>query len=56
MIVHELLHFHVPNYGKLWESLMRAHVGDWERCEAIMRKMGESNLGVGLRRSRSEAA
>lgn len=37
VIVHELLHFEVPNHGKLWKSLMRAHVGDWERCEAQLR-------------------
>ena len=23
VIVHELLHFRVPNHGKLWKSLMR---------------------------------
>ena len=34
VIVHELLHFFVPNHGKLWKSLMRAHLGNWERCEA----------------------
>ena len=28
VIVHELLHFFVPNHGKLWKSLMRAHLGD----------------------------
>lgn len=37
VIVHELLHFEVPNHGKLWKSLMRAHVGDWERCEKELR-------------------
>ena len=37
VIVHELLHFDVPNHGKLWKSLMRAHVGDWEACEARLR-------------------
>ena len=30
VIVHELLHFSVPNHGKLWKSLMRAHLGDYE--------------------------
>lgn len=34
VIVHELLHFHVPNHGKLWKSLMRAHLGDYERIAA----------------------
>jgi predicted metal-dependent hydrolase len=27
VIVHELLHLFVPNHGKLWKSLMRAHLG-----------------------------
>ena len=26
----ELLHFSVPNHGKLLKSLMRAHLGDYE--------------------------
>jgi predicted metal-dependent hydrolase len=30
VIVHELLHFFVPNHGKLWKSLMRAHLGNYE--------------------------
>ena len=30
VIVHELLHFFVPNHGRLWKSLMRAHLGDYE--------------------------
>ena len=30
VIVHELLHFSLPNHGKLWKSLMRAHLGDYE--------------------------
>ncbi len=33
VIVHELLHFSVPNHGKLWKSLMRAHLGDFEKME-----------------------
>ncbi|HKJ90464.1 MAG TPA: M48 family metallopeptidase, partial [Oceanipulchritudo sp.] len=33
VIVHELLHFFVPNHGRLWKSLMRAHLGDWEILE-----------------------
>lgn len=36
VIVHELLHFDVPNHGKLWKSLMRAHVGDWESAEELL--------------------
>jgi predicted metal-dependent hydrolase len=30
VIVHELLHFFVPNHGKLWKSLMRLHLGEYE--------------------------
>jgi predicted metal-dependent hydrolase len=33
VIVHELLHFAVPNHGKLWKMLMRAHLGDYETLE-----------------------
>src|SRR3989442_4732971 len=38
VIVHELLHFSVPNHGKLWKSLMRAHLGSYEHLEAKLRK------------------
>lgn len=31
VIVHELLHFFVPNHGKLWKSLMRAYLGDYSK-------------------------
>jgi len=33
VIVHELLHFSVPNHGKLWKSLMTAHLGDYQALE-----------------------
>ncbi|MGI8955448.1 MAG: M48 metallopeptidase family protein [Chthoniobacterales bacterium] len=39
VIVHELLHFFVPNHGKLWKSLMRAHLGEFEPLEARLRKV-----------------
>ena len=38
VIVHELLHLHVPNHGKLWKSLMRAHLGDYEVLERRLRR------------------
>ncbi len=38
VIVHELLHFFVPNHGKLWKSLMRVHLGDYERLDAELRR------------------
>jgi predicted metal-dependent hydrolase len=37
VIVHELLHFFVPNHGKLWKSLMRAHLGRFEVAEGKLR-------------------
>lgn len=36
VIVHELLHFSVPNHGKLWKSLMCAHLGDYEKLHALL--------------------
>lgn len=40
VIVHELLHFSVPNHGKLWKSLMRAHLGEYESLEDKLKVMG----------------
>ena len=40
VIVHELLHFSVPNHGKLWKSLMRAHLGDYESLDNRLREKG----------------
>ena len=37
VIVHELLHFFVPNHGKLWKSLMRVHLVDYEKLEERLR-------------------
>lgn len=31
VILHELLHYCIPNHGKLWKSLMEAHMPDHER-------------------------
>lgn len=39
VIVHELLHFSVPNHGRLWKSLMRAHLGDYERLDERLRRL-----------------
>jgi predicted metal-dependent hydrolase len=39
VITHELLHFHAPNHGKLWKSLMRAHLGDYEQMEGELRRV-----------------
>ena len=43
VIVHELLHFFVPNHGRLWKSLMRAHLGDYE--DAQRRLSGPADWG-----------
>lgn len=40
VIVHELLHFFVPNHGILWKSLMRAHLGNYEAMEAELARHG----------------
>jgi predicted metal-dependent hydrolase len=42
VIVHELLHFSVPNHGKLWKSRMMAHLGDHERIAERLRKVASS--------------
>lgn len=39
VIVHELLHFHYPNHGKLWKSLMRAYLGNYENLEKHLSKL-----------------
>lgn len=38
VVVHELLHFFVPNHGRLWKSLMRVHLGDWEGLAARLNR------------------
>jgi hypothetical protein len=37
VIVRELPHDSVPNHGKRWKSLMRAHLGDYEKYEAELK-------------------
>ena len=37
VIVHELLHFSIPNHGKLWKSLMTAYLGDYRLLEAKLK-------------------
>ena len=45
VIVHELLHFNIPNHGKLWKSLMTAYLGDYEKTEQKLKQIaaGEKN-------------
>ncbi len=42
VIVHELLHFFVPNHGKLWQSLMRVHLGDYEVSESRLNQQSKN--------------
>jgi predicted metal-dependent hydrolase len=44
VIVHELLHFSVPNHGKLWKSLMRVYLGDYERVAERLRSVSGSEF------------
>lgn len=39
VIVHELLHFSVPNHGKLWKGLMRSYLGEYEAHEGELRRI-----------------
>jgi predicted metal-dependent hydrolase len=42
VIAHELLHFHVPNHGRLWKSLMRVHLGQHEELEGELRRVAHN--------------
>lgn len=44
VIAHELLHFHAPNHGKLWKSLMRVHLGEYEQLEGELRCIASNKL------------
>ena len=44
VIVHELLHFSVPNHGKLWKSLMRAHLGNYDHLEDALRNASPDRI------------
>jgi predicted metal-dependent hydrolase len=42
VIVHELLHFSVPNHGKLWKSRMLAYLGDHEDLAMRLRMVASA--------------
>jgi len=44
VIVHELLHFSVPNHGKLWKSLMRVHLGEYEAHEGELKRIASNQV------------
>ncbi len=54
VIVHELLHFFVPNHGKLWKSLMRAHLGDYEEIEGRLRQLAGISNSAGAESERAK--
>jgi predicted metal-dependent hydrolase len=39
VIAHELLHFHAPNHGRLWKSLMRIHIGEHQELDNELRQV-----------------
>ncbi|MGD0596787.1 MAG: M48 family metallopeptidase [Sedimentisphaerales bacterium] len=43
VIIHELLHFRVPNHGKLWKSLMTVYLRDYEKIERKLKILGQSS-------------
>lgn len=48
VIAHELLHVDAPNHGKLWKSLMRAHVGDYEGLERELRRVAAKQADLAV--------
>ena len=44
VIVHELLHFNIPNHGKLWQSMMTAYLGDYEKTEKKLKQIAKEEL------------
>lgn len=44
VIVHELLHLFAPNHGRLWKSLMRAHLGEYEELDRKLRRFHAAQL------------
>ena len=38
VIVHELLHFRIPNHGKLWKSFMSLYLGDYQNIELRLKE------------------
>ena len=38
VIVHELIHLKIPNHGKLFKSLLSAHLPGWKRWQKLVRE------------------
>lgn len=39
VILHELLHYHIQNHGKLWKCLMAVHMPDHEKRATQLKKL-----------------
>ncbi len=44
VIVHELLHFNIPNHGKLWKSLMSAYIENWVELDKKLKSIRTTSL------------
>ncbi len=44
VIIHELLHFNIPNHGKLWKSLMSAYVKNWQSLDEELKRITQNNV------------
>lgn len=44
VIVHELLHLHIPNHGKLFKSLMNSYLPGWEAISVERNKSQTRSL------------
>lgn len=42
VVAHELLHLRVPNHGRLFKTLMTAHVPNWRRFDIARRSGGKA--------------
>ena len=46
VIIHELVHFYVPNHGKLWKSYMNAYMPGWEKLDAQLKTKARKELEI----------
>jgi predicted metal-dependent hydrolase len=46
VIVHELLHLRAPNHGRLWKTLMKAHIGDYGALDVRLRRRHQEMLAA----------
>jgi hypothetical protein len=43
VIVHEHLHFHYPNHGPVWKSMMGHYLGDWGEVEGRLKRHADKH-------------